>query len=117
MAMDEHEAYVAAAPEPLRPLLAAIRCGLVQALPEAEPVMMYGMPGFRVAGVLVAGYAAFARRCGLYLDPRAITDHAAEIASLGLKATKTGVTFSPKGPVPADLIRRLAASSRQALGV
>ena len=49
----DHDAYIASA----------------AALPEAEEVVAYGMPGFQLAGQTVAGYAAFSKQCGLYLPP------------------------------------------------
>lgn len=109
----DHDAYIAAAPEHLRPLLADLRARLARALPEAEEVIAYRMPGFRIGRSIVAGYAAFSRQCGLYLSPSAIAAHAAEIAAAGLKATKTGVTFSPGRPIPEDLVERLARASRE----
>lgn len=40
-----------------------------------------------------------------------------KIAAAGLKASKTGVTFSPKKPIPDDLIETLALASRKELAV
>jgi hypothetical protein len=59
-----HDAYIAAAPAPFRAVLANLRAKLAQALPDAEEVMKYDMPGFEIAGKTVAGYAAFAKQCG-----------------------------------------------------
>ena len=78
---------------------------------------MYGMPGFRIGEEVVAGYAAFSKQCGLYVDPAAIAAHAEEIAALKLKATKTGVTFPAAKPIPDDLVERLAVSSRKQKGL
>jgi uncharacterized protein YdhG (YjbR/CyaY superfamily) len=112
-----HDAYIAAAPEAFRALLDRLRARLAGVLPDAEEVMMYGMPGFRIGDVVVAGYAAFSRQCGLYVDPGAIAAHADQIAALKLKATRTGVTFSPDKPIPDDLIETLAVSSREQKGL
>jgi hypothetical protein len=71
-AIADHDAYIAAAPEPCRPSLERLRAILVHALPGAE-----------------------------------------EIAAAGLKATKTGITFSPRRPIPDDLVERLARASRK----
>jgi uncharacterized protein YdhG (YjbR/CyaY superfamily) len=110
--VDDHDAYIAAAAEPLRPLLERLRAVLSKALPDADEIIAYGMPGFRIGTVIVAGYAAFSKQCGLYVDAGAIGAHADEIASLKLKATKTGVTFSPGKPITDELIEKLAISSR-----
>jgi len=117
MAPSDHDTYIAEAPEAFRPMLRQLRARLSQALPDASEVIMYGMPGFQIGETIVAGYAAFSKQCGLYVDPRAIAAHADEIASLKLKATKTGVTFSLSKPITAELVGKLAASSRSAKGL
>jgi len=113
---DSHDAYIAAAPEQFRAMLGRLRAQLSRALPDAEEVMKYDMPGFQIEETIVAGYAAFSKQCGLYVDPGAIAAHADEIASLNLKATKTGVTFSVRNPITDELVGRLAVSSRRKKG-
>jgi uncharacterized protein YdhG (YjbR/CyaY superfamily) len=110
----DHDAYIAAAPQDLRPLLVRLRAQLARALPDAEEVIAYKMPGFRIGRSIVAGYAAFSRQCGLYLSPSAIASHAGDIAAAGLKSTKTGITFSPGQPIPDRLVEKLALASRRA---
>lgn len=112
-----HDAYIAAAPDALRPLLVELRKSLAAALPDAEELIAYDMPGFGFGKTIIAGYAAFSKQCGLYLSSGAIAGHADEIAAAGLKASKTGVTFSPKKPLPPELVTSLALASRRELGV
>ena len=114
---DSHDAYIAAAPKQFRVMLGQLRAQLMRALPDAEEVMKYDMPGFQIEGTIVAGYAAFSKQCGLYVDPGAIAAHADEIASLKLKATKTGVTFSVSKPITDELVKKLAVSSRSKKGL
>lgn len=111
----DHDAYIAAAPAQFRSLLKQVRTQLSRSLPDAEQVMMYGMPGFRKKDTMIAGYAAFSKQCGLYVDSAAIAAHADEIKALELKATKTGVTFSVSKPITDELVEKLAISSRKAL--
>ena len=108
----DHDAYIAEAPQDLRPLLVRLRAQLARALPDAEEVIAYKMPGFRIGQSIIAGYAAFSKQCGLYLNPSALKSHADDIAAAGLKATKTGVTFSPNKPIPDALVTKLALASR-----
>lgn len=112
-----HDSYIANAPEEFRTTLARMRAQLSHALPDTDEVMKYDMPGFQIGGTIVAGYAAFSKQCGLYVDPAAITAHAEEIAALKLKTTKTGVTFSMNSPITDALIEKLAISSRRAKGL
>jgi len=116
MSKDSHETYIAAAPGQFRVVLVQLRAQLARALPDADEVIKYGMPGFQIGETIVAGYAAFSKQCGLYVDPGAIATHADEIASLKLKATKTGVTFSANNPITDDLVKKLAISSRRKKG-
>ncbi|SIS90412.1 protein of unknown function (DU1801) [Paracoccus saliphilus] len=92
-------------------MLGQLRAQLSRALPGAEEVIKYDMPGFQIDGTIIVGYAAFSKQCGLYVDPGAIAAHADEIASLKLKATKTGVTFSVSKPITDELVKKLAVSS------
>ncbi len=113
----DHDAYISAAPEALRPLLTQLRTKLAQALPDVDEVIRYGMPGFGSGKSIIAGYAAFSKQCGLYVSNAAISEFADAIAEAGLKATKTGVTFSPGKPIPDELVTGLALASRKSLGV
>jgi len=113
----DHDAYIVEASEALRPLLVRLRAQLARVLPDAEEVIAYNMPGFRIGPSIIAGYAAFSKQCGLYLAPSAIASHAADIAAAGLKSTKTGVTFSPSRPIPDGLVEKLALASKRDQGL
>lgn len=117
MSKASHDAYIAAAPEQFRAVLGQLRAQLSRALPDAREVIKYDMPGFQIGETIIAGYAAFSKQCGLYVDPGAIAAHADEIASLKLKASKTGITFSASKPIPAELVEKLAVSSRSKKGL
>lgn len=112
----DHDAYLAAAPEKFRPALQRLREVLATTLPDAEEMVAYDMPGFRADGTVVASYAAFSRQCGLYVLPHAVAEHADEIAAAGLKATRTGVTFTPRTQIPDELVERLARTSLRGAG-
>ena len=113
----DHDAYIAAAPEAFQPLLVQLRAQLAKALPDADEIIAYDKPGFGFEKSIIAGYASFSKQCGLYVNGGAITAYADDIASAGLKATKTGVTFSPTKPIPAELVKKLALASRKELGL
>ena len=54
--MTDHDTYIAGAPETLRPLLIRLREQLALALPDAEEIIAYKMPGFRIGKSIIAGY-------------------------------------------------------------
>lgn len=113
----DHDAYIAAAPEAFHPVLSRLRRLLAEALPDAHEIIAYGMPGFQIGRTVVASYAAFSKQCGVYFLPGAITAHADVIATAGFKATKTGVTFTTRSPIPDGLVHRLATASQAAATV
>ena len=108
-----HVAYIAEAPEALRPQLESLHTLLSRLLPDADEIIAYKMPGYRIGKAIVVGYAAFTKQCGLYVSPGAIKLHSNDIAKAGLKATKTGVTFSPSKPIPEELVAKLARASQR----
>ncbi len=113
----DHDAYIAAAPEKFQPTLVQLRTQLAKALPDVDELVMYDMPGFGVGKTIIAGYAAFSKQLGLYVSKGAITALADDISAAGLKATKTGVTFSAEKPIPNELVKKLALASRKDLGL
>jgi uncharacterized protein YdhG (YjbR/CyaY superfamily) len=44
----DHNDYIAQAPEHLQPLLMSLRAQLARSLPDAEEIIAYNMPGFRI---------------------------------------------------------------------
>lgn len=109
----DQDSYIAGAPEAFRPVLGHRRALLREALPDAEEVTSYDMPGTRIGGTVVASYAPFSKQAGLYVLAPAIAAHADELAAAELEASKTGVTSSPRRPIPDDLVRQLATTSKE----
>lgn len=106
----DHNDYIAAAAAPLQPLLIEVRGWLAEALPEAAEIISYNMPGFAIGDSAVAGYAAFSKQCGIYVSGETINACADAITAAGLEATKNGVKFSPKKPIPRHLVEAMAAA-------
>lgn len=113
----DHDAYITAAPENLRPLLVRVRAEVALTLPDAEEVIAYKMPGFRIKESIIVGYAAFSKQCGIYVSPAVIRLHEDDIKAAGLKFTKTGITFSPSKPIPDELVKKLVLAARKEQGM
>lgn len=94
-----------------------MRDQLSQTHPDAEEIIAYDTPGFGFGKSIIAGYAAFSKQCGLCVGNGAITAHVDDIVDAGLKSTKTGVNFSPRKPIPDELVAKLALASRKELGL
>jgi uncharacterized protein YdhG (YjbR/CyaY superfamily) len=113
----EVDAYLAARPEDQRAALQALRDLLRSCLPEAEEVISYAMPGFRLGRKVVAGYAGFAKNCGYYPHSgNIIPAYAAELDRLGFRHTDGAISFTPAKPLPNDLVRRLVAARLAEIG-
>ena len=66
MSVQEIDAYIQAQPEPQRSTLTRLREQILAVIPDAEQCISYGMPGFRVNGKVLAGFASFKKHIGYY---------------------------------------------------
>lgn len=105
------DAYLAGRPAAQRACLEDLRAVLRRLVPGGQEVMSYAMPGLRLGGRMVAGYAGFARNCGFYPHSGGVvTGFAAELDALGFRYSKSGVSFTPAKPLPENLVARLVAA-------
>lgn len=96
--------YIASQPEPLRPLLEEVRQLIRKAAPQAEEVISYGMPGYRLNGMLL-WFGAAKNHYSLY--PHAETIEAFKDKLAGYKTSKGTIQFHLDKPVPASLIKEI----------
>lgn len=59
MSQQQVDSYLAALEEPKQSTLRALRQTILEIRPEAEQCISYAIPGFRVRGQMIAGFAAF----------------------------------------------------------
>jgi len=105
---ESHDAYLTSRPEDQRAALSALRAQIRALIPEAEEVISYAMPGFRIGKQVIAGYAGFARNCGYYPHSGGVIPQlAAELDAAGFRHTPGAVQFTPKHPLPQELVARL----------
>ncbi len=91
------DAYLAAADEPHRALMTALRTLLAELLPEAEQGLSYGAPAFRVRGKLCGGFSSAKRHITFF-------PHSGSVLSAMDPAVLKGFTWS-KGAVQLPLDR------------
>jgi uncharacterized protein YdhG (YjbR/CyaY superfamily) len=97
--------YLAALSDDQRAALDKLRKTIRAAAPGAEECISYGLPAFRLNGVLVA-FGARANHCAFY--PMSASTVAAYKDELTGYETSTGtVRFQPDNPLPAALVRRM----------
>lgn len=103
----EVDAYIAGLSPAFQTALTALRQQLRGLLPDHVECLSYAMPGFRAPGPkgkMIAGYAAFARHCGLYPHSGTIIP---KIDCTPFKTSKSGVLFAPDTPLPAALVAKI----------
>jgi uncharacterized protein YdhG (YjbR/CyaY superfamily) len=96
--------YIAASLPDVRPILTRIRQTISAAAPQAQELISYGMPAFRLHGILVY-FAAFKTHVGLY--PPASGDASLKKALSPYAGPKGNLRFPLDQPIPYDLIKRI----------
>src|SRR5580658_5155131 len=97
--------YISRFPEDTRELLEQIRATIRSVAPQAEEVISYMMPGYKLNGMLV-WFAGFKNHIGFY--PRgssAIKAFEKELA--GYKTSKGAIQFPKDKPLPIALIKKM----------
>ena len=106
MASREVDAYIDALDETKRSTLRRLRADISEAIPDAEECISYGMPGYRLNGNMVAGFAAFKQHLS-YLPHSGSVLPAVEDALEGYEYTKGSLHFPVDTPLPRKLVKRL----------
>jgi uncharacterized protein YdhG (YjbR/CyaY superfamily) len=109
--MSEVDDYLAALSDEQRVALQHLRETIRSIIPDAQEVMSYGMPGFRIDGEVVAGYAAFRHHLSYFPHSGSVlTECIDDVASY--KQTKSSLHFSAAQPLPTALVRNLIRARR-----
>jgi len=98
------DAYIAAAPAEVQPVLSKIRRLIRANAPDAEEVISYRMPAFRQHGILLY-FAAFKHHIGLYPPIRGDARLAKALAPYA--GEKGNLKLPLDQPIPYDLIERI----------
>lgn len=101
------DAYIAAAPEQVRPILTEIRKAIATAVPEATEAISYQIPTFKLHGRNFMHFAAWSDHIGMYPTHRVVGDLERELAPF--RTSKATARFPLDQPLPLDLIAQLAA--------
>jgi uncharacterized protein YdhG (YjbR/CyaY superfamily) len=101
------EQYISAQPAVARALLERVRSSIRRALPQAEEVMAYDMPTYRIGKARVIAFALQKKHLALYGKSEGVR---ATFASdlHGCSFEKGTVRFPLTMPIPDDLIERIA---------
>ena len=109
MSADEIDRYLRGVEEPKRGTLEALRRTILEILPEAEQVISYRVPAFRVDGKTVAGFAAFKDHLSyLPFSGSVLPQLTGELE--GYSGTKSALHFPVDRPLPKALVKKLVAA-------
>jgi len=96
--------YIAGYPKKIQKLLYRLQATIKKAAPQAEEVISYGIPAFRLNGMLV-WFAAYSKHIGFYPRISGIEAFKKELSAyLGAKAS---VRFPLDKPLPLGLIIKI----------
>jgi len=112
----EIDDYLASLEEPRRSTLTTLRQSILDAIPEAEQCISYGLPAFRVQGKVIAGFGAFKSHLSYLPHSGSVFPELAD--ELTRYKTSTGaLQFPVDAPLPKALVAKLVTTRlRQALG-
>lgn len=106
MSIQQVDEYVRALEEPKRGTLETLRRTILEVVPEAEQVISYGVPAFRVRGRTVAGFAAFKTHLSYLPFSGSVLAQLGEELE-GYKMTKSSLHFPVDRPLPKALVKKL----------
>jgi uncharacterized protein YdhG (YjbR/CyaY superfamily) len=102
----EVDAYLRAVEEPGRSTLQTLRRTIHEIVPDAEEVISYGVPAFRVGGATVAGFAAFKNHLSYLPFSGSVLSQLADELD-GYAMTKSSLHFPADRPLPKALVKKL----------
>jgi uncharacterized protein YdhG (YjbR/CyaY superfamily) len=105
----EVDQYLQGIEEPKRSTLETLRRTILDVVPDAEQVISYRVPAFRVEGKTIAGFAAFKNHLSyLPFSGSVLPQFVEELA--GYTMTKSALHFPVDHPLPKTLVRKLIAA-------
>lgn len=103
--------YSAGFPAETQSILETIRATVKQAVPEAEEVISYDMPTFKLGGKNLIYFAAWKKHIGFYPLSEKVSNAVPELSMY--KGTKDSVHFPLNKPLPLELISRMTLARRE----
>ncbi|MFZ0091056.1 MAG: DUF1801 domain-containing protein [Solirubrobacteraceae bacterium] len=108
MSAEEVDEYLSAVDEPKRGTLQALRRTILEIVPEAEQVISYRVPAFRVQGEFVAGFAAFKDHLSYLPFSGSVLEQLGDDLR-GHRMTKSALHFPVDRPLSTSLVKKLIA--------
>ena len=106
MTIKEVDLHLARIPEPQRTTLKIMRKTIVELIPQAEQVISYGFPGFKLDGKIICGIEAFKSHCSFFPHSSLVIPALTKELSK-YKTSKGALQFDIDKPLPKTLLQKL----------
>jgi uncharacterized protein YdhG (YjbR/CyaY superfamily) len=106
MSQKEVDEYLAKLEEPKRSTLQDLRRTIQDIVPDAEQVISYGVPAFRLQGKVIAGFAAFKNHLSYLPHSGSVLAEISEDLTEYV-TTKGSLHFPIDKPLPRELVENL----------
>ncbi len=108
MSEAEIDEYLDRLEEPKRSTLSRLRRDILAVIPDAEQCISYSVPGFKVAGKTIAGFAAFKSHLSYLPHSGSVFPALAEELA-GYEKSSGALRFPIDQPLPPELVEKLIA--------
>jgi uncharacterized protein YdhG (YjbR/CyaY superfamily) len=106
MSVKEVDEYLRGIEEPKLSTLQTLRRTILEVVPDAEQVLSYRVPAFRVQGKAIAGFAAFKDHLSYLPFSGSVLPQLADELT-GYTMTKSALHFPVDRPLPKPLVKKL----------
>jgi uncharacterized protein YdhG (YjbR/CyaY superfamily) len=108
MTSKQVDEYLEVFGEPQRSTLRELRRIIQEILPEAEEVISYGFPGYKLNGKVICGFDAFKNHCSYFPHSSLVIPELEK--ELGkYKTSKGAIQFAVDKSLPKALVKKLIA--------
>jgi len=108
MSAVEIDDYLQSLDEPKRSTLSRLRRDILAVVPGAEECLSYGVPGFKIDGTTIAGFAAFKNHLSYLPHSGSVFPELADELA-GYHKSSGALRFPVDQPLPPGLVEKLIA--------
>lgn len=108
MSAVEIDDYLQRLDEPKRSTLSQLRRDILAVVPDAEQCISYGVPGFKIDGKTIAGFAAFKNHLSYLPHSGSVFPELADELA-GYQQSSGSLHFPVDQPLPPELVEKLIA--------
>ena len=106
MTTKEVDRHLAKIQDPQRSTLQNLRASIREVIPEAEEVISYGFPGYKLNGKIICGFDAFKKHCSFFPHSSLVIPELKK-ELVNYKTSKGALQFAIDKPLPKSLVRKL----------